>query len=117
MSHKNANQYQSYYLNTTANGDGADTDQIVQELDNEGQVSSIDIFGPDAQDYELVVREHNGAGESTEYVLAGNSNYNVGSFEEPVYEFGAVKEIVIRNTTALSADDYGINIKIDELTG
>jgi len=117
MSNRDPEQYQQYYLTANPNGSGADTDQIVQELDNEGQVSSIDIFGPDAQDYELVIREQNGAGEVTEFVMAGNANYNVGSFDDPVFEFGSVKEIVIRNTTALTADDYGINVRIDELTG
>lgn len=117
MSNRDPEQYQQHYLSANPNGSGSDTDQIVQELDNEGQVSSIDIFGPDVQDYELVIREHNGVGEVTEFVMAGNANYNVGSFDDPVFEFGSVKEIVIRNTTSLSGDDYGINIRIDELTG
>jgi len=110
-------EYETYYRSTTANGDGADTDQIVLELDNEGRVSSIDIFGPDVQDYSLVVREHSGVAPSDEFKMAGNSNYSVGSFSDPVFEFGSVKEIVIQNDTALSADDYGINIRVDELTG
>lgn len=110
-------KYQQYYLTATGNGDGADTDQIVQELDNEGQVSHIRIYGADNQDYSVVVREQTGVGEVTEFKMAGNSNYNVGEFDDPVLEFGATKEIVIKNDTALSSDDYGINVRIDELTG
>lgn len=110
-------KYQQYYLSASANNDGAGTEHIVQELDNEGQISSIKIFGPDVQDYSIKVREHNGAAEVVKFKMAGNSNYNVGEFDDPVFEFGAVKEIVVVNNTALSADDYGINIRIDELTG
>jgi len=110
-------KYQQYYLTSTANGDGADTDQIVQELDNEGQISSIEIWGADAQDWHIEVREQNGAGAENKYHLYGNQNYDTGEFHEPVFEFGAAKEIAVVNDTALSADDYAINIRIDELTG
>lgn len=121
---KELSKYQQYFRSTTANGAGADEDILTIQLEYEGRVSSIEIFGPDVQDYRVETQDYDvdtgnpvPGTRSTEYVLAGNENYNVGEFEDPLFTFGAIKQINIVTSTALSADDYGINVRVDELRG
>lgn len=117
MPSKGEGLYQQHYLSETANGAGQGTTILSKQFTNEGQISYIKIFGPDAQDYNVVVKEHGAPAGETVFTLAGNSNYNVGDFSEPLDEFGAVKEIAIVTASSLSGSNYGINVRIDELTG
>lgn len=124
MPSMNEQKHQQYYRAVTANSASAGDDLVVLELEQEGQVSRLNIFGPDAQGFHVETRDYDTdtgdvipGTEEVKFKLAGNSNYNVGNFDEPLFEFGAVKEVAVVADTNLSADDYGINIRVDELTG
>lgn len=121
---KEQEKYQTYFRATEENETGEGEDVITLQLDFEGQVSSVEIFGPDAQDFRIETQDYDpetGTPDPTsrteKYYLNGNSTYDVGDFEDPLFTFGAAKQINVVTSTALSADDYGINIRVDELKG
>lgn len=110
-------EYETQYQSTTANGSNADTDLLVIETDKQAQLSNIQIDGNDVQDYAVEVRDQDGSNATTKRRYFNVSAVNRGSFEDPELEWGAQQEIAIVNRTALSADDYSINVIVDELTG
>lgn len=109
--------FQTNFESQTVNGTSADSDLLVFENTYKARLSKLDIVGADAQDYELVVRNQDGTNSTTKRVYASQQNVERGSFDEPVLEWGANQELAVRNLTALSASDYGINVTIDELKG
>lgn len=109
--------YSTSYESETANGDGADSDLLVYENTYKARLSNLHITGPDAQDFEVVVRDQDGSNSTTKKFLANVQDANLGNFDDPVLEWGANQELAIINSSALSADDYGINAVIDELIG
>lgn len=124
MPSQGEDKYQQYYRSETANDDAAGTDILTLQLESEGQVSKARIFGPDEQDFHIEVRDYNTdngqtvpGSEETKIQFAGDSQYVVGHFDDPLFEFGAVKELAVVADTELSAQDYGINVRVDELTG
>jgi hypothetical protein len=110
-------EYETQYQSATANGSNADTDLIVVETDKQAQLSNIQIDGNDAQDYVIEVRDQDGSNASTKRRYFAVSNVDRGDFENPELEWGAKQEIAVVNRTALSAEDYSVNVTVDEHTG
>jgi len=113
----NEDEYETQYQTATANGSGADSDLLVVEVSQSFQVSNVQIDGSDAQDYSLVVRDQDSTNATDKRRYFNVSNVNRGTFEDPELEVGAQKEVAVVNRTALSADDYSINLTIDEHSG
>jgi len=129
---ENREQYQTRYI--TGLGSSGDTggDTIVfTNVESEGQVTSINIFGANAEDIEIngvsinndvdIVHDDDVAGadlgtSTTKAHLYGNSVYQYGDFEDPVAEFGPRTRIEF-NLGSDATGDVGVNARIDERTG
>lgn len=115
--------YTTHRATATANNDNADTDLLVVEVDKMAQLSNLQIGAPAEHDFRVEVRDQDGSNNTIEArysSIGGGSDglsLDVGSFTDPVVEIGASREVAIINSTALSADDYSINVRVDELTG
>lgn len=110
-------EYETQYQSATANGSNADTDLLVVETDKQAQLTNIQIDGSDEQDFAVEVRDQDGSNATTKRRYFNVSGVDRGDFENPELEWGAMQEIAVVNRTALSADDYSVNVTVDELTG
>lgn len=110
-------EYEVQYQSATANGDADNSDLLVVETDKESQLSNIQIDGSDAQDFSVVIRDQDGSNASDIRRYFNVQNVNRGTFENPEAKWGSNQEVAIINRTALSADDYSINLTIHEHTG
>lgn len=110
-------EFETSYHSTTANGSNVDTDLLAVQTDKEAQLSNIQIDGPDAQNYAVVVRDQGGGNATDERRYFQVDHADRGDFENPELEWGANREIAVVNRSSLSADDYSINVTVDEHTG
>lgn len=115
---KNKGQYERKYRRVKLTGGEASGEQFTEDFDDEGQVTAIRIYGEEAMDFDLEAVETDTSTTTEEFTLAGNSEYEVGSFSQPVLEFGTSHTVTLDTLTNVSADTViGINLVIDERTG
>lgn len=129
---ENREQYQTRYVTGLgATGDTSGDTIVFTNLESEGQVTSVNIFGANAEDIELngvsidndvdIVHDDDIAGadlgvSTTKAHLYGNSTYQYGDFENPVAEFGPRTRVEL-NFGNDATGDVGVNIRVDERTG
>lgn len=115
---KNKGQYERKYRQVKLTGGEAAGEQFSEEIDEEGQVTKLRIYGEQSMDFDLIAKETDTNQTTETFTLAGNSEYGVGSFEEPVIEFGTAHTVSLDTLTDVSTDTViGINLVIHERTG
>jgi hypothetical protein len=129
-------QYQTRYGTFSDSGDNIPPNGqvMVDNVDAEGQITSLKVYSDVAVEVSVSVDKINNGedavpftpgvtteGSPTEkFNLAGNSEYNVGDFENPVIEVGARNQaiITINNTGDFtSSEQLAVNVRVDEHLG
>lgn len=115
---KKKDQYEAKFRHVRLTGGEAPGPQITEAVGDEGQVTSIEVYGEEVMDFSIEAAE-SGSGTTTEtFTLAGDSQYSVGSFSEPLFKFGTNHAISVANLSAVSSDTViGINIRMDVRKG
>lgn len=115
---KNRGQYEKKYRSVKLTGGEAAEEQISEALSDEGQVTEIRIFGEEVMDFDLTTTETDTSTETGSITLAGNSEYHLGSFQDPVIDFGAGNTVALENLTSVSDSTViGAQLLIHERTG
>jgi hypothetical protein len=96
----------------------ANTELVVAEVPEGGQLSQLHITASEANEYYLESRDLDGSNPSLLSAFSGVDKLTVGTFEDPVAKVGAQKEIaVIVVNDSTTDNNYSANLVVDRHVG
>ena len=105
-----------YRTSGIVNDPAADSDPLVIETTNGGKLATLEFGATEANFFNVKIRDLDGSNAVTKkvYRLYADGQYvDVESFDEPILEWGANKEIAITNEDASGLNKYYIvNVKV-----
>jgi hypothetical protein len=111
-------QFQEKSRHVRLSGGESAGNQLTEVVESEGRVSEIVVEGQGDISLEIVAADPDTNDTLAQYTLAGSSSYNVGSFDSPLFKFGAASAIQINTLTPNGGSTIiGINLTIHERKG
>jgi hypothetical protein len=111
-------QYQEKSRHVRLSGGETAGNQLTEVVESEGRVSQIVVEGQGNISLEVVAADPDTNDTLAQYTLAGSSSYDVGSFNSPLFKFGATSAIQVNTLTPnASSTIIGINLTIHERKG
>ena len=105
-----------YRTSGIVNDPGAGSDLLVIETENGGKLVTFEFGATEANFFNVVIRDIGGPAEPPKkvYRLYADGQYvDAESFDEPILEWGAGKEIAITNEVASGlSQGYIVNVKV-----
>lgn len=116
---KKREQYETIYKQykfTSGDSANASPSELKADLANEGQITRVLLRGTENFELTISVDEAGTGSDVHDITFAGGKEYNYGSFDEPVLEFGHNMTIQADNVTNPSSVT-GVQLVIDERNG
>lgn len=105
-----------YRTSGIVNDPAAGSDLLVIETTNGGKLVTFEFGATEANFFNVVIRDLDGSNPVTKkvYRLYADGQYvDAETFDEPILEWGASKEIAITNEDASSLNQrYTVNVKV-----
>lgn len=105
-----------YRTSGVVNDPAAGSDLLVIETVNGGKLVSFEFGATEANFFYVVIRDLDAANPVTKkvYRLYADGQYvDAESFDEPILEWGANKEVAIQNMKASGLNqEYAVNVKV-----
>jgi len=111
-------QYEERYRRIKLTGGESIGEQFTEDFDDEGQVSSFRVYAEEEMGFDIEAVETDTSTTTEEFTAAGDSQYEIGSFDNPLFKFGAGHTLTVDTLSGVSADTVvAVNMVIHERTG